>query len=129
MVNILRDEVINDPLARGYSGMTDQQIADGLNTKDRPRNRTSMSGAEVKAAIVFSEYEALLPEEKSEILALVARDDLDPFGIDKNIIQGLFGSSGTLTALQIARVELISRAEELGIRKVSASQIHTIRSS
>ena len=31
----LADEVANDPLVRGYSGMTDQQIADSLNTVDR----------------------------------------------------------------------------------------------
>ena len=31
----LADEINIDPLGRGYSGMTDQQIADSLNTVDR----------------------------------------------------------------------------------------------
>lgn len=32
---ILTTEVGNDPLARGYAGMTDQQVADSLNTANR----------------------------------------------------------------------------------------------
>lgn len=34
-MDILVNELTTDPLARGYSGMTDQQVADSLNTFDR----------------------------------------------------------------------------------------------
>lgn len=32
----LRNELLTDPLGRGYAGMTDQQAADSLNTRNRP---------------------------------------------------------------------------------------------
>lgn len=37
-MTILSDELLNDPLGRGYAGMTDQQAADDLNTKYRDKN-------------------------------------------------------------------------------------------
>lgn len=36
MLQILTDELANDPLGRGYAGMTDAQAADSLNLRDRP---------------------------------------------------------------------------------------------
>lgn len=50
-MRILEDEIAKDPLGRGYSAMTDLQLLDSLNTADRGRNRTSMTGREVKAAV------------------------------------------------------------------------------
>lgn len=35
-VDILREEITNDPLGKGYEGMADSQVADSLNTPDRP---------------------------------------------------------------------------------------------
>src|SRR5688572_11392135 len=35
-VDILRDEISNDPLGRAYSAMADSQVADALNFPDRP---------------------------------------------------------------------------------------------
>lgn len=35
-MSILSDEVLNDPLGRGYAGMTAHQVADSLNTANRP---------------------------------------------------------------------------------------------
>ena len=40
----LKTELTEDPLALGYSGMTDQEVADSLNAVNRQRNRTSMTG-------------------------------------------------------------------------------------
>ena len=84
----LRAELNDDPLGRGYSGMTDQQCVDSLNTVDRTRNRTTMTGAEVKKAFELDattrgEWAALSADAKSHILALCSRDDLDPFGLDR----------------------------------------------
>lgn len=33
---VLKEEIINDPLSRGYSGMTDNEVFISLTTKDRP---------------------------------------------------------------------------------------------
>ena len=56
---VLKDEIVNDPLIRGYSTMTDAEIADDLNTVYRERNRTTMTGSEIWAQTVASEYNAL----------------------------------------------------------------------
>jgi hypothetical protein len=37
---IIKTEIDIDPLTRGYSGMSDREIADDMNTKYRERNRT-----------------------------------------------------------------------------------------
>lgn len=43
-----KSEIVNDPLARGYSSMTDQQVADDLNTAYRP-HRTPIPSSELLA--------------------------------------------------------------------------------
>jgi len=35
-IQLIKTEIDDDPLSRGYSGMTDQQVTDSLNTQDRP---------------------------------------------------------------------------------------------
>ena len=51
MSDILKDELAGDPLARGYSGMSDAAAAIDLNTAYRTRGRASMSASEVYNAI------------------------------------------------------------------------------
>ena len=128
MANTLKDEITNDPLARGYAGMTDEQVATSLNTADRSRNLTSISGSVIKAKIVDAEYDALTAGKKSELLSLLARDDLDPWGFDANVIKNVFGNaSATLAALAGERTESISRAEELGLGTVFQGHVEGAR--
>lgn len=115
----IRDELLNDPLARGYAGMTDQQAADDLNTSYRTRNRTSMSGDEIFQAIESQVvWDGLTADQRLEFLSLCGRDILDPFGTaNVNLVISIFGGgSTTITNLNTARVESITRAEELGLR-------------
>ena len=56
---ILRSEIQSDPLTRGYAGMTDIQVADSLNTVDRTRNRSVITGKEVKERMQSEEYKRL----------------------------------------------------------------------
>jgi hypothetical protein len=95
--------------------MTDAQFQSSITTSDRTRNRTTLTGGEVKKEIDTTEFNALTAGNKQIILALVARDDLDPFGLDADIVQDVFGAGTTLSNLQAARVESITRAEELGL--------------
>jgi hypothetical protein len=55
----LNTELTTDPLTRGYSGMTDQQAADDLNTVYRTRDRGSMLGDEIFAATDNAEFVGL----------------------------------------------------------------------
>jgi len=113
----LKTELTTDPLGRGYAGMTDQEAADDLNTTYRTRDRTSMTGREVGAAVVKAEYAALADAQKDRVLFLFGRDDLDPFKFEADVMTDIFGGgSDTIAALAAARVEAISRALELGLR-------------
>lgn len=112
----LQSELVSDPEILGYSG---DNVADAalLNTVNRPRNRTFMSGKEIKDAIDTPDWDSRTDAQKQIILALVNRDDLDPFGIDQHIFQeAMTGAAGnTLATLSAARVETVSRIRELEI--------------
>ena len=124
----LKAEIDTDSLVRGYSGMTDQQVADDLNTVYRTRNRTSMTGKEVKDRIDVTEWDARTDAQKQIILAMCNRDDLDPFGIDQQIFtDAMAGATNTIADLAAYRVEDVSRADELGIGLVTVAAIESSR--
>lgn len=118
MINLrrLKDEIANDPLSRGYFGMTDAEVADDLNTKNRSRNRDTMSGLEVLGEVTNPELDALSDANLQILVSLTSAEDIDPFGPAARIIRKIFGAgSNTLAALAVARVEQVSRAVELDI--------------
>ena len=124
----LKDEVILDPIGRGYSGMSDQEVVDSLYTVDRPRNRTVMSGSKVLNAIVKAKYLALGDADKDRVWQLLHLGTLDPFGVEADLIVDIFGGgSSTVTALQSARVETISRLVELGLQVVRVGHVQLAR--
>lgn len=129
-IDDLRSELANDPLARGYAGMTDAEVVADINSQYRSRNRDSMSGAEIGAAIDSAEYTALADEaHKDRLIALSNLDSVDPFGFAQTIILDIFaGGSNTVQALAAARVESISRAEELFQRDVKEGHVGEARS-
>lgn len=133
---LLKAEIDTDPLVVGYSGMTDQQVADSLNVRDGTYtyDLPSMTGKQVKDLMDATEYGALTDPNKQIILALTARDDLDPHGIDASIfLDAMPAGTNPLTsaALNAARTINASRAEELNIvgvgTDVSAANVFTAR--
>jgi len=124
-LSILQAERTNDPLARTYSGMDDAQFLTSITTPDRTRNRVSMSGKEVKDRVTTADWNSRDADQKSQLLALVARDDLDPFGIDADIFTGIMtGAVGTSVAdLAAYRVESITRVEEIGLSTPSLGDV------
>ena len=122
MADVLKDELTNDPLVRGYAGMTDEEAADDLNTSYRTRNRTSMTGDEIAQAADPAEQDALdngaannTADVLSHWLALCARTTVDPFATaNVQLVISIFGVGSTsVSNLQAARVENITRAQEL----------------
>ncbi len=118
----LKDELTGDPLVRGYSTMSDQEAAEDLNTEYLSRNRTSMSGDEIAQQAVPVAFDALddgsannTADVKSHWLALCGRGSIDPFAsANEQLVISIFGvGSQTVLNLQAARVEPISRAEDL----------------
>jgi hypothetical protein len=114
-LDVLRTEIITDPLSRGYAGMTAEQVAASLNAKNRSRNRTSMSATEVLNAINVTEFNAKTAEQKQQIWDVLHIGTLNPFGVEAQIFTSIFGGgSTTIQALAGMRMESISRAEEIG---------------
>ena len=128
MASKLANEITNDPLNR-YSGMTDKQILTSLYTVNISRNRTSMSGREVKSKVVNSEYDSLTDAAKSQFLSLTSSNDLNPFGLAANVVKNIFGNgSATVAALATSRIETISRVVELSLGRVKLGHISIVRS-
>lgn len=115
----LRDELLTDPLVRGYSTMSDEEAAADLNSiypapDTLTRNRASMTASEIANAMDIPEFTALSATDRQEIWNWLHLGELNPFGIEATRFVAIFGGgSNTITALQAARVEMISRAEEL----------------
>lgn len=122
---VLRQELDNDPLTRGYSSMSDQEAANDLNTEYRTRNRVSMTPSEVYNCVVVSEWTALTDAQRAEIWDILHMGDpLNPFGLERDRFVTIFGGGSTTIAnLASARAESISRAEELGLGILLASDV------
>ena len=136
----LEDEVLNDPLVRGYNGtgsenagpgpMTDAQVSASLHAVNRPRNRTSMSGDEVFLSIASrADWDALTVDDRLLFTAFCGRDNIDPFGgANEELVKSIFGdASATINNLNNARVETISRVTERSLGKAGAGIIKVIR--
>lgn len=115
----LHDELTGDPLGRGYSGMSDSQAADSLNTADRSISRATIQTWEIIEATVPAEYDALSAANKQRYQAFVSAGTLDPNGT--NVVaafSSMFAGTTTLTNLAELQTRPASRAEELGLPRV-----------
>jgi len=120
-VSILQSERTDDPLSRGYSGMTDAQFLTSITTEDRDNPRTSISSGELFESIDRAEFIALSNADKvrvDRLLGLGAEIIVGP-GNAHQAVQELLatfgGSSTTVTALAALRDVQFSRAAELGL--------------
>ncbi len=128
-IPILKSELVSDPLARGYAGMTDEEAATDLNTVYRTQNRASMSGSEIWAATDPSEYNALVAADKPDWLSFCGIESHDPFGNSAQFVTDMFGGgSTTIITLQDVRVDDVSRAVELEIGFVKPGNVAEARS-
>ena len=124
-------ELFNDPLTRGYAGMTAEQAVADLNNPRRSRVKTSMSGDAVFQNTVAAEFAALTVNSGKQTmwLAFCGRADINP-AASANIafVQFIFGAgSATVAALNAARNESISRATELGLGDVTPGLVEEAR--
>lgn len=128
-MSILSEELANDPLTRGYAGMTDQQAVDSLNTADRSRAVATVSGAAIFNATDDAEYTALTDAQQASWDRLCAIETVDiSSGVAKAREAELFGASTTTRAnLTALKTESISRGEELGIGLVTLGMVQAAR--
>lgn len=127
---VLIAELTDDPLGRGYTGMSDAEVAADLLTEYRSRVRVSMSGDEIFAATDATDFADLTDHKRELWLALCARDILDPAGAaNVALVMWIFGGgSTTLANLITSRQEAISRATELGLGHVREGDVQRARS-
>ena len=131
---ILQSELTNDPLNRNYQTMSDQEVEYDLRNvaaygaSPRQRIRALMTSTEVFNSIDLTEFNALTDHQRSNIMGLMSFGNLNPDGREKDLFVNYFGAgSNTLTALNAARMENISRCVELNIPNVYAADVNKAR--
>ncbi|HDY65737.1 MAG TPA: hypothetical protein ENH84_05850 [Phycisphaerae bacterium] len=129
IARMVKTEIDADPLGRGYSGMTDEEVADSLNAVDRTRIRSSMTGEEIFKASDVMELGGLAAAKLLLWVTFTRADSIDPSNaINVALVKAVFGAgSGTLTALAAARQEQISRGTEIGIRRIGPGYVADAR--
>ncbi len=124
----LKAELQNDPLSRGYAGMTLAQKVASLNTVNRPApERTSVSGSEIFNAIVPAEFSALSAANKDLVRDVFGLGDSINVSTGTNARTVLLNAFGAGTATRTALTALVtqqqSRAAELGLPGVTATDV------
>lgn len=125
----LKNEIVNDSLTRGYSGMTDAEVTVSLNdVTDRTTNKSSLTGSEVLNAIDKTEFNSKTADQKQQVWNIVHLGNINPFGIEASLLIDIFsGGSATITALQALRKNNVSRAQELNMGIVKTGYVERAR--
>lgn len=125
----LKAEIDADPLTRGYSGMSDAQVAVDLNTAYRSRNRTSLTGDALFTATDSTDFTGLTDHKRELWVSWTSKDSVDPWNASNvSFVTWIFGGGSTsLSNLAALRTESISRAAELGFPEVNASNVQGAR--
>ena len=127
---VLKSEVDTDPLARGYAGMTDHQVADSLNTEDRSAVRETVMSAELFEVLDIGEYQSLptVQQHAVDLILGLGEGIRVGSGNARDVLLSLFGpGTSTRTGLQSLAQMLISRAVELGLRRIWALDVTRVR--
>ena len=121
----LRAEIVNDPLGRGYSSMTDAEVADSLNARDR-QQPVPIPSVEVKRYL-FTRQLWLPIKRGTDNAAETVRDGLEMFesfrvdesdvaatmdGMLDALISAGYITSSDKSAIQEMGVKMLTRAEE-----------------
>ena len=123
-IDVLKTEITDDPLTRGYSSMTDAEVVTDMNTVYRTSNKATMPASEVLNAIDKAEFNGLIAANKQLIWDILHIGDINPFGIEADLFVDTFGGgSTTITSLQALRKNDISRGVELGIGNVREGHV------
>lgn len=129
---VLRTEIDTDPLGRGYSGMTDQEIADDINTIYRTRENNILTSSQIYEATVVSEFQSASVEEKQyvrDIWGLGGDVDIGPGSKARNVYAQVFGvGSATVANLVDVTTEDVSRGVELNLGTVRESDVYKAKS-
>ena len=126
----LKSELDTDPLTRGYSGMTDEQAADDLNTVYRTIPRDSMNGDEIFAATDNAEFANLSDHKRDLWVSFTSKDIINAYEqTNIDFLDYIFGAgSTTKSTLASLREQDVSRGVELGLGTVKVGDVQFARS-
>ncbi len=138
----LKREIETDPLGRGYASMTDQQIADSLNTADRTTIVPTVVGAlgimrlvgPTMGAQILNKLEAAAAQDSrlKWFLRELPTSGIDlghtvTFAtVDELVVAGVLTQTEA-DALKRAAERTVTRAEELGLGVVRAGDVQAAR--
>ena len=130
-MNLVLLRAFMDANAVIFGALNDADAAIEFMANDKSHDLPAMSGKQVKDAFngEAAEWNAIGPEGRSEILSLVARDDLAPHGVDAEIFQQAIGinAPNTLGVLNAARTITTSTAFIQGFGEVQAIDVFRAR--
>lgn len=128
--DILVPELQNDPLARGYAGMTDSQRLASLLTADRPTERTIVPAYEVLEAIVPTEWAALNAAEKQRVQTIISAGQVNLQGTNTRASLAAAFGAGTTTRANLLALQAgpsRTRAAELGMSGLGLGHLVSAR--
>lgn len=128
-LDILITEITTDPLGRNYSAMTNEEVAESLNVRDRNILDSVISSAMIFNAIEPSEYQALANTKLVDLLLGVGEQiDVGPGTNARTVILNSFGGGSTTVAnLVTAATKLVSRGVELELGIVRPGHVEEAR--
>jgi hypothetical protein len=130
-LQILADEITNDPLARGYAGMTDKQVADNLNVVDRDDVTPTITGSDVYDIVDDAEFEALTSADQARVRDVYALDSLPTQGSHaRALIFDVFAGAGGATTRADWTTFVTgsqSRGQEIGFGRVREANVTNAR--
>lgn len=123
-IQTIKNEFKNDPLARSYSGMSDHDAKDNLNTADRTVNRNVLSPGEAQVAVISSEYDSLAHAKRDLWQAILSDTiDINNTNIQTQITDIWTVGTTTRKNLDSLKTKLVSRAAELGVGIVKVGDV------
>lgn len=127
-IDALKAELVAGHPDTGAYDVDDTVAAGELNAINRTKNKTSMTGSEIINALDKTEYLALSDADQAKVWQVCHLGTVNPFGVEADIFIVIFGvPSASITALQAARKDDVSRAVELGLGTVTWANVELAR--
>lgn len=124
-------ELTDDPLTRGYSGMSNAEVVTSLYAENRTVERASLSSAEVYNSLDPTEFQALSDAQKGyvrDILGLGSEIDVRAGTNARTVLLALFDAQSTTRSNLVTTLsETVSRAVELGLGPVDEGWVGKAR--
>lgn len=121
---VLCDELTNDPLGRGYAAKTTEQKTSDINTKYRVKWKKCVDGVILRDQIEEVDWVAIGTDAQRDRLISVLDGCVNPQGFARfRVVEILGAGSQSLSNMAAVAQNSISRAAELGLGKVRASDV------